>query len=47
MQCPRCLHENPSRPKYCAECGTPLTSTGEGSPVGASYAELQDHLKFA
>jgi GAF domain-containing protein len=44
MQCPRCQHENRSGAKFCEECGTPLADALQGSPPGASYADLQRAL---
>ena len=29
MRCPTCGEDNPDRAKFCLECGTPLTATGE------------------
>ena len=50
MQCPRCQHKNPSRQKFCAQCGTSLADAHQGDPPGSSYANLQravEHLTLA
>jgi len=41
MQCPRCQQDNPPPAKFCLECGTPLKSSNESGPPGASYELLQ------
>ena len=46
MRCPRCQHENPSRQKFCGECGTPLTANPSGPPA-PSYAEITSALSEA
>jgi class 3 adenylate cyclase/tetratricopeptide (TPR) repeat protein len=41
MKCPRCQHENPSRAKFCLECGARLargcSQCGTELPVGAKF----------
>jgi len=47
MKCPRCQHDNPSRAKFCLECGTPIrTHIGRG-PHSPSYAEVTNALSEA
>jgi hypothetical protein len=41
MKCPRCQQENPSRAKFCLECGTPL---GDATGTEGSYAELRAEI---
>src|SRR4030095_10326828 len=45
MQCLRCQHENPARPKFCGECGAPLARPDQGGPPTASHADLQREVE--
>jgi len=45
MACPRCQEDNPSRAKFCLECGAPLGASEGNLPV--SYAQVQHELKDA
>ena len=50
MQCPRCQHENPTRQKFCGDCGAPLARPAQGGAPAASYVDLQrevEHLARA
>jgi signal transduction histidine kinase/putative methionine-R-sulfoxide reductase with GAF domain len=47
MKCPRCQQDNPSRAKFCLECGAPFTRTGGSGAQGDSYQDLQQALTSA
>jgi two-component system, NtrC family, sensor kinase len=47
MKCPRCEHHNPSRAKFCLECGAPFEPSEESGFPPASYRQLERALTQA
>jgi len=47
MQCPRCQQHNPSRAKFCLECGTPFHRRDESTQPAPSNADPQRSLTEA
>src|SRR4051794_27045346 len=41
MHCSRCSTENPTKAKFCLECGAPLTTTATSCPPAVESAEAE------